>query len=362
MKELVKRLVRRGLRKAASGSGVREQLAGIGRQLAAIRTMLTQQDRALELHRGDIQAGLAQQGAASSQSWQLLLSLQQQLADLKQQGAAEAAAANKGVQLLLSLHYRQLLGPAPLRLTFDDVEYRCSSQTGEDGILLYLFSLLGTTNKRCVELCAGDGVECNTANLIINHGWRGLLLDGDEALIARGREFYAKCRDTFILPPTLASAWITAGNVNALIAQHGFTGEIDLLSLDMDGVDYWVWKALDCIRPRVVVLEFQGIWGPSTAVTVPYREDFRCDFTRHPYYYCGASLPAFAKLGREKGYRLVGIHRIGFNAFFVRDGVGENALPGLSTAECFARHRRLKEWSPAWVPNTEGRVWDWQEV
>jgi hypothetical protein len=245
----------------------------------------------------------------------------------------EIGAVDKGVQILLYLKYRELLHQRAPLPPLDDVEFRSFSQNGEDGILLYLFSILGTTNKRCVEICAGDGLECNTANLIVNHGWSGLLFDGSAANVQQGREFYARCRDTLHFPPRMVHAWIDADNVNALVREHGFEGEIDLFSLDMDGIDYWVWQALDAVQPRVVVLEYNSAWGPDHAVTVPLRRDFVIDFNRQPLYH-GASLAAFAKLGWQKGYRLVGCQRYGFNAFFVRKGIGDDLLPEVSVASC----------------------------
>jgi hypothetical protein len=235
-------------------------------------------------------------------------------------------AVGKGAQMLLAQQYRELARAGAPRPAFRDVEFRCFSQTGEDGILLYLFALLGTTNRKCVEVCAGDGIECNTANLIVNHGWDGLLFDGNPKNVRRGRRFYAKCPETFVRPPTFVEAWITAENINALLRENGAEGDIDLLSLDLDGVDYWIWEAIDCVRPRVVVVECRPEWGPEKTVTVPYRPDFATGSVKWPWY-GGASLPAFVKLGREKGYRLVGAIRHGFNAFFVRDGVGEELLP-----------------------------------
>src|SRR4029077_11273085 len=154
----------------------------------------------------------------------------------------ETAAISQAVQLLLRQKYRDLLDNHLALPELTDTEFRCFSQNGEDGILLYIFSILGTTNKRVVEIGAGDGIECNTANLIINHGWTGLLVDGDEANVAQGRRFYAECRDTFIRPPRFVHSWVSAENVNDLLRQHDFTGDIDLFSLDIDGVDYWLWK------------------------------------------------------------------------------------------------------------------------
>lgn len=255
----------------------------------------------------------------------------------------EAQAVGKEAQILLSLKYKEFLHNKMPLPTFDDIGFRVFSQTDEDGILLYILSLIGSLNKKAVEVCAGDGIECNTANLIINHGWTALLFDGDQKKVKKGREFYSHCKDTYIFPPTFVNAWIDAENVDYLISSHGFTGEVDLLSLDMDGVDYWIWKAINCISPRIVVAEYQALWGPERAVTVPYRKDFS-RFDLHPYYF-GASLSAFVKLGREKGYRLVGCNRYGYNAFFIRSGTGEDIFPEVSPDTCFnhpflEQHRR----------------------
>jgi hypothetical protein len=259
----------------------------------------------------------------------------------------EIGAIDKGMQILLSMQYKQMLangGPMP---KFGDVEFRAYSQNGEDGILLYIFSVIGTTSKTAVEICAGNGIQCNTANLIINHGWTALLADGDERLVSQGREFYQRCPDTFCWPPTFLHTWIT---------DNGFGDEVDLLSLDVDGVDYWIWKAIDCISPRCVVVECQDMWGPDKAVTVPYSSDFSAESTGTAPGYCGASLPAFVKLAREKGYRLVGSIRYGFNAFFIRDGIAEDVFPELPASECL-RHPRTKHHAAHTLPKVIDREW-----
>ncbi len=255
---------------------------------------------------------------------------------------------SQATQVLLRLQYQDLLRRGVTLPAFRDVEFRCFSQNGEDGILLYLFSLLGTTNRRVVEICAGDGLECNSANLVINHGWQGLMMDGDADNIARGRSFYATCRTTWVSPPTMVQAWITAENINELIRGNGFSGPVDLLSLDIDGNDYWVWKAIDVIEPRAVVLEFNPGLGPERRTSIAYDPDFRLDLTQQPSR-CGASLAAFEALGRSKGYRLVGAQSFGFNAFFVRDGLGETPLPGITPLQCFSEIERLRSWNPGWL-------------
>lgn len=244
---------------------------------------------------------------------------------------------DKGTQILLALNYQQVVRSGASLPSFKEVGFRSYSQNSEDGILLFIFALIGCTNRKVVEICAGNGIECNAANLIVNHNWRGLLFDGNAANIEMGRAFYFKHPNTFVQPPVLETAWITPDTINALIKDNGFSGEIDLLSLDLDGMDYWVWRAIECIQPRVVVLEHSSPWGADRAVTVPYRPDFVATFVDGSPEYCGASLPAFAKLAKSKGYRLVGVEPLGFNAFFVRDGLGETVLPEVPVESCFSQ-------------------------
>jgi hypothetical protein len=241
---------------------------------------------------------------------------------------------NKGTQILLSLKYQELARSGHLP-AWHDVEFRSFSQNGEDGLLLYVFALIGTTNRKCVDICAGDGIECNTANLLVNHRWVGLLVDGDSANVTRGRAFYDACRDTLFFPPLLQQAWVSAENVNALLRESGFVGEIDLLSIDLDGMNYWVWKAIDCAVPRVVMVEYESGWGPTEAVTRPYRTSFQADFTSARMPAAGASLSALVKLGAEKGYRLVGCSSSGVNAVFVRQGIADHLLPAVDPRDCF---------------------------
>src|SRR5436190_6028905 len=139
-----------------------------------------------------------------------------------------SSPATQIAQIALRLKYQQLRDRGGRLPELPDVEFRCHSQGGEDGILLFLFSVIGVESRRVVEICAGDGSECNAANLIINHGWQGLLLDGDPDNVARGNVFYGMHPNTKFSPPTFVNAWITAANINALVADHGFGGPIDL--------------------------------------------------------------------------------------------------------------------------------------
>jgi len=241
-------------------------------------------------------------------------------------------AATKAQQVSLLMHYRNLaLLRVPLPLV-SETGFRVLSQSDEDGILLFLFAVLGTGSKAFVDIGTSSTVESNCANLAFNFGWHGLFLNGNEAALASGRVLYQKHPDTRGFPPIFKSARATRENINEILTDAGMAGEIDLLSIDIGGMDYWIWEAMDCVRPRVVVVKANSKFGGARAITVPYRPDLSIP-PDHPHYH-GASLPAFVKLARRKGYRLVGSNRFGFNAFFVRADCGVDLLPEVSADSC----------------------------
>ena len=168
--------------------------------------------------------------------------------------------------------------------------------------------------------------------------------------------------DTYIYPPHVIQAWVTAENINELCEKNDLFGEIDLFSLDMDGVDYWVWKNLNTVNPRVVAVEYSDQLGPNKALTIPYKSDFiahpaESDNVGEPYDYFGASLPAFVKLGKEKGYRLVGVNKYGFNAFFIKNGIGEKWLPEIDAHICF-NHPKVQQGIKERWPKVKDMPWE----
>ena len=214
-------------------------------------------------------------------------------------------------QIQLKLEYQNLKGNHP---KISDIGFKIFSQSDEDGILLYLFSVIGTNSKVVAEVCAGNGIECCSTNLIINHGWHGVLIDGDKDLLEQGTRFYQKHRNTYMFKgrsPLLKNAWVTRDNIDQLIPANA-----DLLIVDLDGIDYWAWQAVTA-RPRVVVVEYKTKLG-LRSVTAPYSPNFSNEGT----VLYGASLPALVKLGQLKGYRFVGANRGRYNAFFVREDLG----------------------------------------
>ncbi len=246
----------------------------------------------------------------------------------------------RATQIALLLQYRALAESGLKLPPFEDVAFRAHSQNGEDGVLLYLFALAGFRTRLAVEIAAGNGIECNSANLILNHGFHALLFEGDQRLARLGRKYYGRHAVTHWFPPRFVEGWVERETIDALVRDQMFPGvlerwdgEIDLLSLDLDGNDYWVLERLACVRPRVVVVEFNAVWGARRAVTVPYDPAFRSRLGLVPY--AGASLPAFVKLLGGRGYRLVGVEPRGFNAFFVRNDLAVGLLPEVTAESCF---------------------------
>ncbi len=231
---------------------------------------------------------------------------------------------------LLSAHPELARGGDPVA-RLRRAEARVYSQNGEDGVVAHLLSGVGTGDRRFVEFGVEDGRECNTANLALTFGWSGLQMEADAADAARARAFYSGRADVRVV-----EARVTPDNIDELLRENGFDGEIDVLSIDIDGNDYWVWEALEAARPRVVVVEYNAVFGPERSITVPYAER-RSPYDAHPSgWYHGASLTALARLGERKGYVLVGAESRGVNAFFVRRDVAEGRIDAVSPSAAFA--------------------------
>ena len=208
-------------------------------------------------------------------------------------------------------------------LPLHQVGFKVFSQFEEDGILLYLFTIVGVTNARVVELCAGNGLECMSTNLIVHHGWRGFLFDGSAERVREGIRFFERFPSTFQFPPSFQRAWITRENINSLLATSGVKGEIDLLSIDIDGNDLWIWKEIREVSPRVLIVETNNSIPADRALSIPYDPQFGAsDNPSLPHDFRGASALAFVRMSRAKGYRLIGAHRYGFNLIFMRNDVG----------------------------------------
>lgn len=230
---------------------------------------------------------------------------------------------------LFLAHYGNLTAPdLNQKMAFRSAEFKIYSKHGGDGILAYIFSQIGVTDRTFVEIGIEDGRECNTANLARNFGWHGLMIDANEIWVKSAREFFKNYK------VKIAHSFVTAENINEMIKNNGIKGEIDLLSIDIDGNDYWVWQAMDIINPRVVVLEYNSAFGHRSLTQKYQPEHHYSPKDEHPLFF-GASLKALTKLSREKGYILVACDIHGHDAFFVREDMAKGKFLEISPEEAF---------------------------
>jgi hypothetical protein len=212
----------------------------------------------------------------------------------------------------------------PKRLTRH--ERQVYSQNGEDGIIAEIFRRIGTTNRFFVEFGVGDGLENNSALLLIT-GWQGLWIEGSTASVQAIRSRFAKQLHSKQL--TVREAFITAENIESLLAEANVPEELDMLSVDIDGNDYWVWKAITRYRPRAVVIEYNATFPPEVEWIKAYKPDAVWDGTMA----FSASLKSLELLAQRKGYVLVGCTFTGINAFFVRQDLAGDHFYAPFTAE-----------------------------
>lgn len=218
--------------------------------------------------------------------------------------------------------------------TLRDAEFRVHSQFGEDGIIQWLNHRVPIEHDVFVEFGVENYSESNTRFLLEHDNWRGLVIDGGSEHLGFLRRSGLEWRHWI----DARTAFIDRDNVNRVIQETGIEGDIGLLSIDIDGNDYWVLEAVDVVSPRILIVEYNSVFGPDAEVTVPYDPEF-VRGRKHPSnLYWGASLPAVDRAARAKGYVLVGGNRAGNNAFWVRrDVVGE--VPEASVADAWAPSR-----------------------
>src|SRR5262249_12811597 len=188
-----------------------------------------------------------------------------------------------------------------------DAEFRVFSQFGEDGIIQFLTQRVPIECDIFVEFGVQDYRESNTRFLLEKDNWRGLIIDAGDA------------HQTFLESSELGwrhwidavTAFIDRDNINELISAAGISGDIGLLSIDIDGNDYWVLEAIEAVSPRLLVVEYNSLFGPEAAITIPYDPRFDRTAAHASGLYFGASLAALTRLAGERGYALVGSNRAG---------------------------------------------------
>lgn len=224
--------------------------------------------------------------------------------------------------------------------TLADVEFRVSSQWGEDGILEWLVQNLPIQSNRFVEFGVEDYREANTRFLLQNRDWRGLIMDGNRANVEAIRADSLYWRHDV----TAAAEFITAENIDDLIAKYGFDGDLGILSIDIDGNDYWVLEQISVAKASILVCEYNSILGDLWPITVPYKADFERFRAHSSGLYIGASIAALRALAHRKGYEFIGTNSNGVNAFFVRRELWDAIEPLLEQRYAYpSRHRDARD-------------------
>ncbi len=252
-----------------------------------------------------------------------------QAASRLEKDAARMVAEMESLKMLCGRLATAAFSGKPADAPFADIEFKVFSQWGEDGIIQHLLRHL-SVEKQFVEFGVESYTEASTRFLLMQDNWRGLVLDGSEENIARIKASDIHWRHDL----TAVCAFITPENIDDLLVRAGFTGNIGIFSVDVDGMDYWIWKAVTAVRPAIVISEYNSAFGPHAAVTIPPDPAFLRSKAHHSNLFYGASLAALEHLAREKGYHLIGVNSAGNNAFFVRQDLA-SPFPARSAADVF---------------------------
>jgi hypothetical protein len=198
---------------------------------------------------------------------------------------------------------------------FENHEFKVYSQSGEDGIIQFLIKSIKLTNKTFIEFGVEDYLESNTRFLAVNDYWAGLIIDGDPLNIdfIKNDPIYWRCNIK------AECSFITKDNINEIFQSNGMNGDIGILSVDIDGNDYWVLDAINSINPAIIIAEYNSFFGSDRQVTIPYNESFVRTSAHYSKIYYGASIAALTTLVNKRGYKLVASNKSGNNIFFVRE-------------------------------------------
>lgn len=239
------------------------------------------------------------------------------------------------------------IGRVELKLSQQDVsenindhEFQVFSKAGEDGIIQYLIRKVPIENEIFVEFGVENYRESNTRFLLENNNWSGLVVDSSEKYISDIK------KDSIYWEYDLKAVceFINRDNINCILTKNGISGDIGLLSIDIDGNDYWVWENIKSVNPRIVICEYNHIFGPSVRVVVPYAPYFNRTEAHFSNLYFGASIAALEELAKRKGYSLVASNSNSHNAFFVRnDVIGKLQVKTAKEAYVEAKFRESRD-------------------
>jgi hypothetical protein len=212
-----------------------------------------------------------------------------------------------------------------------DYEFKVFSQWGEDGVIQYLAKSIEIKNKTFIEFGVESFTEANCRFLLMKDNWSGFVIDGSTSNIEQLKKSYFYWKHHI----DAVDAFITRENVNELLARSGFSEDLGVLSVDIDGNDYFVLEAISTFHPRILICEYNPLFGATRKISIPYEADFQRTKRHYSNLYFGASLSAIAYLADRKGYSLVGTNSIGGNAFFVRNDLLNEKVEVVSVEQAY---------------------------
>ncbi len=218
--------------------------------------------------------------------------------------------------------------------SINDYEFKVFSQFGDDGIIQFLIENINIKNDFFLEFGVENYEESNTRFLLENNNWAGVIFDSSEKHILHTKQqnYFWKYRIQSFCH------FITKENINDITRAEITNPDIGLLCIDVDGNDFWIWKAINYLNPQIVIIEYNARFGNDKSISIPYERNFDRNKKKYKNIIYGASLGALEKLGKEKNYSLIGTNLNGNNAYFIRnDSIPQNheLIKPRTTKECF---------------------------
>lgn len=231
---------------------------------------------------------------------------------------------NQGIKLSQGINEKNLEN-------IDELNFSIFSQFNEDAIIQFLIQNLNIKNKKFVELGVENYSEANTRFLLEKDNWDGLIVDSSKENIK-----YIKKQNYFWRHNIIAlSSFINKENINDILKKNLYSGEVGLLSVDIDGNDLWVWKEINQISPIILVIEYNAKMGKEDSLSIKYDPNFQRESNGIEKLIYGASLKALTKISEHKGYSLVCTNKNGNNAFFVKNDHLNKKIFKRSVSDCF---------------------------
>ena len=226
-----------------------------------------------------------------------------------------------------------------------NVEFQVFSQWGEDGIIDWLVNKFGEIPKSFLEIGTENYKESNTRFLLINNNWDGFIIEADKSSVQdiKSQKVYWKYN------LTVENEFVSQDNINKIIKRINVPKKLGILSLDIDGVDYWILKKMSSLEPSIIICEYNSLFGQKKAITVPYKKNYIRSNEHYSNLYYGASIKAFIDLLKKRNYFFIGTNSAGNNAFFVRKNIWKKAKKVITDKKIFESKNRESR-------NSEGKL------